>query len=512
MRQVAELENGIRDQSTRLMHGLPHIYKYKHYGWSRNFIESTNKMTILTAANQIGKSTAQIRKCVDWATRVAMWKTLWPKKNPTQFWYLYPDRETATREWKHKWLDLMPAAEFKDHEIFGWKETFKERCIFSVEFNSGVTIYFRTYSQDAKNLQSGTVDAIFCDEELPEHLYDELKARLFDSRGYFSMVFTATLGQDMWRRAIEGVGDSELFPNAHKQQISMRDCQFFEDGTQGAYALQDIVDIEAGCRSETERQRRVDGRFVSEIGRKYDKFDAARHFVAPFKIPEKWQKRLAVDVGSGGARGHPPAIVWIAIRTDFRYGVVYKAWRGDDGDTYTAGDIYQKYVELCMGEPVHIRKFDWAAKDFGTIAERAGEYFEPAEKSHELGESALNTLFKNDMLGLFSGDMEIAKLGGELTSILKGKAKKDLADDLADALRYAAVDVPWDWTALKGLPSEEEKIKARNKKLGKKLTDKQLVEQEIRERRGQFVDEGNETVGDWDEIGAVCDEWNDQYG
>ena len=510
-RKLNELRGNYDDQWSRLKRGLPHRYLHKFYNWSRFFFESTNKTCLLTAANQIGKSTIQIKKCIDWATDKKKWPTLWPNKTPQQFWYLYPDKDTAHREWVHKWLDLMPSEEFKDHPQYGWKEVYNQRKIESVAFNSGVTVYFRTYSQDPKNLQSGTVDAIFCDEELPEHLYPELVARLFAARGYFSMVFTATLNQDMWRRAVEGVGDAELFPDAHKQQVSMRDCITYEDGTPGAFSEEDIRHIEAQCKDEVERQRRVDGKFVTEHGRKYQAFDPLRHYIKPFTIPSEWQRRMAVDIGGGG-KSHPPAVVFIAIRPDFRRAVVYKAWCGDDGSNYTAGDIFQKAEELALGEDIAVRKFDQNAKDYGVIAERAGTYYEASEKSHELGEAAVNTLFKNDMLHLFADDYEIAKLGSQLTSLLRDGKKKDMVDDLADALRYCVTDAPWDWRALKGLPSDEEKAKAIREKQRKPLSEKELLAIQIRERRGAFVDEKSDGTGNWSDIDAEIAEWNDLYG
>jgi phage terminase large subunit-like protein len=94
---------------------------------------------------------------------------------------------------------FLPRGKFKDDPVYGWKEEKKQGDIVAIHFNSGVHIFFKTYSQNAEDLQSGTCDAIFCDEELPEELY-ELIARLNATDGYIHMVFTATLGQDFWRR------------------------------------------------------------------------------------------------------------------------------------------------------------------------------------------------------------------------------------------------------------------------------------------------------------------------
>ena len=67
-----------------------------------------------------------------------------------------------------------------------------------------------------------------CDEELPETLFDEIQFRRNAVEGYFASVFTATLGQEMWRLAMEPKkGEKEFLPFAHKIRASLFDCQYF---------------------------------------------------------------------------------------------------------------------------------------------------------------------------------------------------------------------------------------------------------------------------------------------
>ena len=211
----------LKEQKILLIQNLPHRYAWKWYTWARTFFESRNKQNFLCAANQISKSSTQIRKCIDWATNVELWSELWDRP-PTLFWYLYPDRKVATAEFELKWeKEFLPRGEFKEHERYGWRKVYERGAIDYIEFNTGVRVYFKSYGQDVQNLQTGTVYAIFCDEELPEDLYGELDARLNASGGYFHMVFTATLGQDFWRRCMEPEeGDEVVFPAAHKQTVS----------------------------------------------------------------------------------------------------------------------------------------------------------------------------------------------------------------------------------------------------------------------------------------------------
>lgn len=507
LRKLEHSKSLIALKKESLIAGLPHLYGWGWYTWAWDFFHSRNPITLLVAGNQVSKSSSQIRKCIEWAGNKKLWPELW-KTEPKQFWYLYPDKATATREWRCKWEpEFMPRGEFKDHPTYGWTaEWGDKKQIARVVFNSGVTLHFMTYAQDVQNLQSSSVHAIFTDEELPVELYDELQARLYATDGYFSMVFTATRNQDFWLRAMEGKGDAEVLPDAFKLQVSMRDCFMFRDGSPGAYNEEKVRRIELSCRSETERQRRVEGRFVTESGRKYPQFDGSRHYIKPHDITG-WHRYAAVDSGSGGEKGHPPGIVFIAARPDYRRGVVYKAWKGDDGQDYTSSDIFDKFLELRGLEKLVGQCYDYSDKDFFTIAERAGETFMQSDKGHDRGENEVNTLFKNDILFLWSGDNEIEKLGGELASLMRATPKRQAKDDLADACRYCVVSIPWDYEVLTNTPSAEERREIKFKP----MTDKERLEAEIAERRGEMVEFGKDPDG-WSGLTEEFEEWNTIYG
>ena len=242
-----------------LKEGLPHLYEMGWYQWAWDFFKSTNRMNLLCAANQISKSSTQIRKVIEWAGNPTLWPNLWPGRRPRVFWYFYPDSDTTKTEVEQKWIpEFLPRGAYKDHETYGWKITYGEKkSIESIAFNSGITVFFKAYSQKASNLQSTSVDAMFTDEEMPVPYYNELVARMFATDGFFHMVFTCTLNQDMWKRAIEGRGDMEMFPDAFKQQISMYDCLLYRDGSPGGYTVEKIERIIAKCSTSAEVQRRV---------------------------------------------------------------------------------------------------------------------------------------------------------------------------------------------------------------------------------------------------------------
>jgi len=345
----------------------------------------------------------------------------------------------------------MPRGEFKDHPQYGWKAQFSHaRGIESITFNTGVTVFFKSYEQDVHNLQSGTVSAMFCDEELIVELIDELIARLSATDGYFHMVFTATRGQEFWKEAMEDIGlPTERFPNALKMCISLYDCLEYEDGAPTPWTLERIARRKEQCRNEKEVLKRVMGRFIKDDDLKYASFDRGKNVVTPpGAVPEDWHLYSGVDIGSGGRHGHPGAIAMVAVRPDYKKARVFSLWRGDSIDT-TAGDIYARYCQMKVGlKHFTMQLYDYASKDFYNIADRSGDTFYTAEKG-EVGVDMLNTLFAHGMLDIDDNIPAMEALVYELTSLGKNSGKRHAKDDLVDALRYACSKIPWDWAGLR---------------------------------------------------------------
>lgn len=495
---------------------LPFLYGWKWYPWALDFYESMNKINLLCAANQISKSSTQIRKCLNWATDKELWPVLWPETHarggqPIQFWYLYPTQKQVDAEYETKWKLFLPKNDMKDDDYYGWTQEKDGKHLSAIHFKSGVHVYFKTYSQALEALQTGTCDAIFCDEELPVNIFDELMLRISASDGYFHMVFTATHGQEQWRRAMEPTEKEkqmgqdeggEFLPTAFKQTVSLYDAQFYTDGTPSHWTLERIKQVESRCSTHNEVLKRVHGRFIVDSeDRKYPSFDLKRHFKPKHPVPKDWLIYAGADIGGGGlrARAHKSALCYVAVRPDYRAGRVFLGWRGDKITT-TAGDVVMKHIEIKDKNKLSFtgKWYDWGNKDFGEIAVRMGEPFEKAEKSHEIGEDVINTLFKNDMMYIYD-DPELAKLGAELAALKKAGRKQDAMDDFADAFRYAITKIPWDWTFIKGDKPEDEETPE------KPMND---MQRQVAERRKAFDQEGeNERQRIEDEFS----EWNDAY-
>jgi phage terminase large subunit-like protein len=423
-------------------------------------------------------------------------------------------------EFAKKWVpEFLPRGAQKGHATYGWNAVTSQGDIIGISFNSGVTIFFKTYGQKILNLQTSTVHYIAGDEELPEEFIDELLSRLRATRGYFSQVFTATRGLPLWYKAMECIGtDEEAFPKAFKQIVSMWDCQYYDDGTPSTWTTERIKEEEASCTTRKEVLKRIYGRFVKDEGLRYESFNpdkCVREMV--YAPPNTWRHYAGVDVGSGGrsAGGYArssAAIVIVAVNPTNTAGRIVKTWRGD-GEETTAADILKKYIDLRGKTHIHLAVYDYASREFGLLASRMSMGFIAADKTRASGEQALNLLFKTAALTIDAGIYNNQKLVTELMSIPGGEKKnRKYQDDLADALKYVVAAIPWDFTKISpeavGAMSPSESL-IREDIPDATWTNEQYLAWEIRQRRG---DTSKKEPSDWQSFNEELEAWNDAYG
>lgn len=449
LKRLEELEREIK-----LKEGLPHLFNFKDYQWSYDFLQTRKKEAFLLAPNQVGKSTIQIRRNITWATERELWSSLWPHRRPYKFWYLYPSLVVAHSELNSKWIpEFLPKNEFKDHPKYGWELYKVKGEVRGIRFNSGVILELLSYEQGGRLLQTATTDYISFDEELPEELWGELHMRRSANDGYISGVMTNTEvnGIDLWWRTFERVGQpDEAFPQAFKRQVSLYDCMFYVDGTPTKYSKDRIEQIAAQCGSEIDKQRRVMGRYViSNSNLLFPSYSEERNYnKAPKAVPETWNYFAGLDWGAGG-EAHPSAVSIVAVNPEYTSARVVKFWRGD-GIRTTAGDLLEKYLELKGSLPIVGAYFDYSCADLGTIASDAGIPLQKADKSRERGVPLVDTLLKYGALTI-DASAEAEKLNKEFRTVKNDKKKTKAQDDGVDSLRYALSKLPFQIEQVKRL-------------------------------------------------------------
>ena len=439
-----------------------------------------------------------------------MWPNLMPGQIPNQFWYFYPTGPVWQAEFETKWVpDFLPRDQYKKSGPHGWRPQYdSKKEIKKIEFNSGINIYAKAYSQKIKDLQSGSVYAMFLDEEPPADFMPELQARLRATHGYMSAVFTATLGQEYWRRVMEPkTVDEEIYKNALKLTVSLYDSQYYVDGTPSRWTTERIDQVINECPTDADIQRRVFGRFVKSSGLKFQSFDIHRNTIEAFPIPKLWAIFSAVDPGTGGAEGHPAAMLFCAVRPDYKFGIIFRA-RRMDGIATASPDILKEYRNQKGPLLVQRQIYDYKDKDFFLVAEQQGESFEKADKSRDAGVGLLNSLFKNGMLTIQRGDPELNKLIVELSSLAENEDKRKAKDDLADCARYMAMAVPWDFSDLK---NQEDPSKYDDKPPDKRSAE-QISIDEIRQSRRDFtLNKDTESADDFEYWNGLAGTGNDDF-
>lgn len=496
----------------------PYFYQTEYYWswlWQRALAQ---KVALLTCGNQAGKSTSNIKLILRLAVNEDNnWHKIWPHVTvPNIMWYFYPEKKVFDVEYEKKWVDLI-SKETTCPKI-GYKIKRADGAISEIKFNSGVSIYFKSYSQREMNLQSATVYLICIDEEPPFSIWAELLSRTMNCGGLIRGVFTPTIGQPEFARAFDPKARDrdENFKDALTLTISLYDCQYYtkikwknpkykdsapllslpnpvvvnKDGKgllgrrehspqhdtgyiYGANgdilysfdlkhkkARWDNKRIDAYKNllgDEKEIETRIYGLFRRETGLLYPSYSRQRNNIEGVIIPRTWSYYCGVDIGSGGPRNHPAAIVFVALSEDHRQGLLIDCWRGDKIVTSNSY-IFNKFLELrgpwldYFGKKPDIQIYDSASIDFKLVALEGGEVFKEAKKIKKDGSEFLDTLLSIGALQLLMSNskhephryMPLVMEEFESVPIEKKEANaKQIKDDLLDALRYCVFLMPW---------------------------------------------------------------------
>jgi hypothetical protein len=480
---------------------LPHLYSLPWYEWAWDFLVSPKRINFLNAANQVSKSSTEISKTVLFATEPKLWDHLWPnrtKKVPTPFWYWYPSTKIATEEFENKWMDeRLPLNEMKDDPQYGWKVKYLYGQVYYIRFNTGVTVYFRSYEQHPKNVQGSSIFYNACDEEMPESFYDEIWQRMSSPSvdGIFDMVFTATLGQKFWYDTMELMGKpGERFKNAFKQQVSKWECLKYRDGSASPWTVERIKQQIIDCRNEAEVRKRILGRFAKAENLLFNAYDSKRNTIA--KVPEKTELHYYAAVYVCDKTGKA-AISILGVNSEYSRCYLVDSHWFDSVDT-TSFQIFSKLMDRVGKKRFSGLYANKHASDFMKVADASKYGFVEVKKPNDNAAKLINSLLSDGLIQIVDTERNS---DAKYHIAHCDKKAEDLEEyETLGALILIASNVPWDFEKILKLvkpPKKEKELDPRMKFwLGldrPELKTSDTTEQELLEANEDYEFYGYET-------------------
>lgn len=172
-------------------------------------------------------------------------------------------------------------------------------------------VEFRSADQDPSTFEQAKLDGVWCDERLPEAIYDRLLARIIDRSAF---ILYSDIPEQWWQheRLINAKADAGVF----FQHFRMADNQ---------HNLPDDAIARASAKmTPDERRQRIEGEMVVLEGVVYREYDDVRDSVEPFEIPLDWPRWRVIDYGASA----PTACAWVTIspnETAYVYREYYQA-------------------------------------------------------------------------------------------------------------------------------------------------------------------------------------------
>ena len=222
-------------------------------------------------------------------------------KNGDVYWVIAQTSETS-RDIPAKTLwEMLPAAMFPKnvnyHPRLGFGQVPTIELILP-EGRGRCELWFKSEEQGTYKFESSRLSGVWWTECQREILYDLLQPRLIKFNGFMLMDFVPLEGWHLYRIKVPAeTGDPDLF---HLRFGTADNGHNLPPGS-----------IASMRRRMTAEQAaiRIDGKDGAVFGAVYPQFNAARHVVEPFQIPEGFPRWRCYDYGFR----NPCALLWAAM-------------------------------------------------------------------------------------------------------------------------------------------------------------------------------------------------------
>lgn len=304
-KKIGSIADAFRDLSENLSRvaTYPDINGYRPHAKQQRFHSSDKRTRLYIGGNRSGKTTGGIVEDIWWLTR----------RHP----YLrIPDRPIAGRIVSVDFLNgiekiikpqlrqWLPPSMLRGG---AWSEAY-ESSTRTLHLDNGSFVELMSYDQDLDKFAGTSRDFVHFDEEPPEAIYTECKARLIDRKGRMWITMTPVEGMTwvydtVYEPGILGEGNVDVI------EVDMAENPYLEKSE---------VDEFLDGLSEDERDARGHGKFVQMGGLVYKAFSPQVHLLDPIDPREfrgrQYKHYMSLDHGFN----NPTSVHWHAVDVDNR--------------------------------------------------------------------------------------------------------------------------------------------------------------------------------------------------
>lgn len=287
-----------KERLVRLLRRKEELKKLRYSPSTKQLIFHSHpgRFSVILGGNRSGKSMALCYEAVWWALGDHPFKKL-PFHTPVRLWIMVSTQEVGSDViWKEKLEPIIP------HRFIS-KIRKSGPYISQIEFTNGSVITLKSYEKGETALQSASVHAVFCDEQVPWETYQELRQRISDIQGHMYFAFTPLIPSKELQEYIEyqpKLGEKCDQAEMSVVKITRYDNPVFADMTD------EIRQAEASM-SGNQAATRIYGDWLLYSGRLIPHFND-KCIVESFTIPVDWRRALVVDPATTGEAG----CVWLA--------------------------------------------------------------------------------------------------------------------------------------------------------------------------------------------------------
>lgn len=251
----------------------------------------------------------------------------------------------------------MPLSELKGGS---WDKAYNKETR-TLYLENGSFVEFMSYDQDLDKFAGTSRHFIHFDEECPEDIFTECRARLIDTGGSWWMTETPVEGMTWVYDNIYLPGKTGSDPNIGVVEIDMSENPHISSAE---------IDMFLAGLGKDEAKARKEGKFVQIGGLVFKSFDTDVHVVDDFVPPLDWEWYVSLDHGYN----NPTAILWHAVSPEGKVVTFSESYEAEKTIDQHAATIHARNASFGRQPDIYVGDPAMAQRSAVTGISVFGEY------------------------------------------------------------------------------------------------------------------------------------------